>query len=352
MDPLAPRIDTSSPESVTHRLTQRIFSRWWILTIGVGLCLASIPAISFINSPVVPFAHITLECTPQAATACVFQAKLRGYFAAEGLDVQINQHLTGRQALATMIENGSGYATCADTPFTMAYSKAATVTVLAQTGHTTNFIQLIGRRDRGITEDPSSLISRRIGVTRGTNTEYVLYSTCLLREIRQDQVAFIDLKPDELEGALLSGSVDAVAMWEPFASRTAAMIGDQGVQVKLSDFYRSMWLLVAHTGKRDPHCERSLLRALIRSTADLTDNCEQWLEPLAREMGRTPDELRRDLQQSRLRITLDQSLLLELEAQRRWLNLGGPEIFDGLSPHSLSEVAPEAVTLIHPQVAP
>lgn len=352
MDPLAPRMVTNIPGILTQRPIQGVIHRWWLLTIGIGLCLAAISAITFIKSPVEPFAHITLECTPQPATACFYQAKLRGYFAAEGLDVQINHHLTGRQALATMIENGSGYATCADTPFTVAYSQEATVTVLAQTGHTSKFIQLIGRRDRGITEDPSSLISRRIGVTRGTNTEYALYSTCLLRDIRQDQVAFIDLKPDELEGALLSGSVDAVAMWEPFASRTATKIGDQGVQVKLSDFYRSMWLLVANTGKRDPHGERSLLRALIRATADLTDDCEQWIEPLAREMGRTPDELRHDLQQTRLRITLDQSLLLELEAQRRWLNLGGPEIFDGLSPQSLSEVAPEAVTLIHPQVAP
>lgn len=352
MDQFAPRTDTLSPENLTPRLYQRINYRWWILSIGVGLCLAAIPAISLINSSVVTSTHVTLECTPQAGTAAVYQAKLRGYFAAEGLNIFINDHLTGRNALTAMVDKGSGYSTCADTPFTMAYSQGAPLAIIAQTGHTSKFIRVIGRRDRGLTEIPTSLVGHRVGVTLGTNAEYVIYTTCLLFDIAQDQVTIVDLKADQLEGALLTGTVDAVAMWEPFASRTAEVIGDQGVQVKISDFYRSMWLLVAHSGKRDPHCERALLRALIRATDDLNGDCEQWLEPLAREMGRTTNEMRHDLQQTRSRITLDQSLLLELEAQRRWLNLSGPEIYDGLSPRSLSEVAPEAVTLIHPLVVP
>lgn len=346
MDPHEPLHDVSrSP----NRLLRRVhFS--WVLAIGGAVCLAVVTTV-FLSKPTkVPFASITLECTPQPATACIYQAKLRGYFAEEGINIRINDYSTGRQAMSNMIEKGSDYATCADTPFTRAYSQAAPVTAIAQIGDVSNFAKLLGRRDRGITEHTNSLMGHRIGVTRGTNAEYIVYSTCLLFDVPQDQVTIVDLQPDELETALVNGSVDAVSMWEPFASRTSTLLGSQAVQVKLSDINRSMWLLTANSNKRNPRCEQAILRALIRATADLTSDRERWLEPLAREMRRTSDELRRDLLQSRLGITFDQTVLLELEAQRRWLNLGGPEIFDGLSPHALSEVDRDSVSLIHPEV--
>ncbi len=322
--------------------------RWWLLLAVLLATMAAAGVYAACRTPP-QLAVVNLELTLQPVTAAFYQALQRGYFADEGLDVHITGHSTGRQALAAMIEKGSDFATCADTPFVNSYARGAPVAVLATIGHTSRSVHIFGRTDRGITSNLASLTGQRVGVVRGTNTEYVLYSACMLYDLPQSQLTIVDLAPEALSSAFIDGSVDAIVIWEPLASRLRAASGVQIVEVEFNDFYQAMWLVVARTSKRDLEHERALLRALIRASDDLIRDSRRWLPQLAELMRLTPQELNNDLTRTRYHVSLDQSLLLSLEAQRRWLGLNGPEIFDGISPRALSEVDHDAVNLIHPE---
>ena len=343
-------MESSGAPRVTPPASRPFRVRW--LVVAVVVC-AAVPAVFLFTRPQrCALSEVTIEISPHPITVAFYHALHQGYFAAEGLQVQLTNHVTGRLALAALSEKGSDFATCAETPFVHAYSQGAPLTVLASIGQIGKSVCIIGRRDRGMTSHPISLAGRRLGVPRGTSVEYDVYSTCLLYGVPLDQLTIVDTAPESLQATLAEGSVDAVAMWEPFASRARAALGEEVLEVEIGDFARSMWLLVARSKPRDPQREQALLRALIRATADLVHEPERYLGPVAEATGFTLTELRRDVKQIRYRVSLSQPLLLSLEAQRRWLKLAGPEVFDGLSPQALLAVDPTAVDLVHPEVIP
>ncbi len=297
-----------------------------------------------------PPLQVVFEATPQPVTASVYLAEMRGYFAAEGLQVRVNDHPTGRQALAALIGNAADYVVCADTPFVRAFGAGAPLAVLAQIGDVAHYIHLFGLRERGIDGRFASLAGRRVGLVQGTNAEYVIYSVGMLRGFRSDHFTAVHLGVDELEPALAAGTVDAICTWDPLAERTRHRFGERVAEIGLDDFHRTMWLLCARNADRDPARDEAVVRAVSRAAAELARDPAPWSGPLARRLGFTSDELGLGFTQSRFRLTMDQSLLLNLEAQRRWIGLGGPEMFTGLSPLPLLRCDPAAVTLVHPEV--
>lgn len=323
-----------------------------VLGLGMTLVLTVAIILFFLLAVREPPAlgDLTIEAAPLPVTACFYQAELRGYFRDEGVTVTLNSYPTGKQAVQSMLDHGSTVATCADTPFVRAFAQGSPLTVLAKFGDTGQTIRILGRRDRGLTPRLDSLIGRRLGCARGTNSEYVLSTALLLEKMKPEQLTIIDLPPEELPRQLTAGTLDAIVLWDPFATRVQQQMGAACVEIRISDFYRAMWLLVGNSSRRNEPQERAVLRALIRASDDLTTDPQHWLVPLAERMGITSEELQREFAVTRFRVTIDQSLLLNLEAQWRWSGIGGRPIFSGISPLPLAAIDRDAVTLIHPDL--
>jgi ABC-type nitrate/sulfonate/bicarbonate transport system substrate-binding protein len=329
------------------------FPRWLgyvLLLIGASMLVVVLLVLPTRRPP--ELGVVYLHLTPQPVVAAFYQALRRGYFADVGLDVRVAMHATGLQAVEAMITRNDDYAVCADTPFVRAYSQRQPLSALACFGQAANSIHFIGRRDQGINTDFKSLIGHRLGVARGTNAEYVFYSSCLLYDLPNEQVTLIDLAPEDMVSALIDGRVDALALWDSLMVATGEGLGPLAVEIPVDDIYRAMWVLVVHDAHRDPRKERALLTALLRATADLSREPQRWLPALAADIGISPPALLSMVPTTTYRVTLDQSLLLNLEAQRRWLAVGGREVFDGLSPLPLFQVEPSAVTIVHPDLGP
>ena len=343
----------SPPLSVQPEVTSGRRPTFKRMCIWMGLSLTAVATavsvpLSLHKTP--DLGALTIETTPMPVAACFYLADLRGYFSAEGVTVTLKSYPTGKQAVQAMLDHGSTVATCADTPFVRAFAQGSPLTVLARFGDTGQTIRILGRRDRGLTPHLDSLIGHRLGCARGTNSEYVLSTALLLENLRPDQLTIVDLPPEELPRQLTAGTIDAIVLWDPFATRVQQQLGSACVEMRISDFYRAMWLLVGNSSRRNEPQERAVLRALIRASDDLTNDPQRWLAPLAGRMGLTSDELQREFTSTRFRVTLDQALLLNLEAQWRWVDIGGREIFTGISPLPLAAIDRDDVTLVHPDL--
>lgn len=342
-----------TPLSVQPEVTFPVRKPFELMYVWIFLSALTGTAVFFLYSSLYnppELGDLTIETTAQPVTACFYLAELRGYFRAEGVTVTLKSYPTGKQAVQAMLEHGSTVATCADTPFVRAFAQGSPLTVLARFGDTGKTIRILGRRDRGLTPRLDSLIGHRLGCARGTNSEYVLSTALLLENLRPDQLTIVDLPPEDLPRQLMAGTIDAIILWDPFATRIQKQMGSTCVEMKISDVYRAMWLLVGNSSRRNEPQERAVLRALIRASDDLTNDPQRWLAPLAGRMGLTGDELQREFTSTRFRVTLDQSLLLNLEAQCRWADIRGREIFTGISPLPLAAIDRNAVTLIHPDL--
>src|SRR5215813_7938852 len=90
---------------------------------------------------------------------------------------------------------------------------------------------IIGRADRGITTQPSSLKGKRIGVLLGSTTEQYLRIFLEKNGMTEKDVKLVNLQVPDHPVSLKQGDVDAVSSWEPYVSQEVSELGSNAVTV-------------------------------------------------------------------------------------------------------------------------
>ncbi len=147
----------------------------------------------------------------------VYIADEKGYFAENGLAVTLKNYSSGAAAVDGMLAGEADVA--------MATEWVLAGQALAQRPVRTfasidKFEQmyLLGRNDRGI-RNASDLRGTTIGLPRKTSAEFYLGRYLDLHGMAVRDVTLVDIKAPQLADALANGTVDAVVVWQPYATR-------------------------------------------------------------------------------------------------------------------------------------
>jgi NitT/TauT family transport system substrate-binding protein len=297
--------------------------------------------------------RVVLAVTRTPNAALVHLALASGDFAAEGLEVDARVFPYGQLALAALVDGGVDLATAADTPLLLALLGGAHARVLASISSTTRGSELIVRAG-GPVAAPKDLAGRRVGVTRGTTSEFFLERVLARSGLRLQDVVLVDRRPEALADALGRGEVDAVAAFPPYAAAIRAALGARAAVLdELASF--SAFALVAAPGfleRRGPVAER-VLRALLRAERRARQDREGSEAIVARALAMDRRELAAVWDHLVLGVQLEQSLLVLLEQEARWATRTGhappgevPDLRRALAPEPLRTVSPHAVRLL------
>ncbi len=109
-------------------------------------------------------------------SAPIYVAYDRGFFTREGLEVTLQSHLTGRDALASVVKGQAQFASSAETPVMFAGLQDEKIVIIASIGESTAHLKIVGRKDRGIA-GPQDLRGKTVGLLLGAAPEY--FSGCL-----------------------------------------------------------------------------------------------------------------------------------------------------------------------------
>lgn len=167
--------------------------------------------------------------------APVYVAMNKGIFEKHGLDVQLMRVSSGFEALAAVQTGDAHVADAVVAVVAQAAQQGINVTaVLMANGDasgevaTDNYFAIVGRRRSGVVEgDLSSLVGKTIGVPTGTIGHQYLYYA--LKDNGFDPTKDVKIQhvaPADLPSVLQSGSVDAIAGWEPTPLLALEMISD------------------------------------------------------------------------------------------------------------------------------
>ncbi|WP_426612800.1 ABC transporter substrate-binding protein [Bradyrhizobium sp. McL0616] len=284
----------------------------------------------------------------------ILMAHAMGYLANEGISATIRFQENGKAALAQVLDGKAGLATTAEFPVMYAAMSSKPVSVVA-TMTTMEDHAILGRRDHGVI-GPASLKGKRIGVSLGTTTQFFLDAFLNRQRLSAADVTVVDLKPIELNDAIVRGNIDAVVVYQPFLDISTASIGADAIVMSGEAVYDVLFTLAGTREYVRDHGKtiEKVLRATIRGARYCKDFPEEAARTLADPMGADPAKLVKIWPSYQFEVTLRQGLLLTLEDEARWAirnNLvpesGMPNFLEHLGLAPLQAVSPPAVTVIH-----
>lgn len=300
-----------------------------------------------------PPEKVTVAYATAPNSVIVHIAFMKGYFTEEGLEATPQPYVFGKQTLDAIIEGKADLATVSDTPIMFAIMGGRKIMVLSVIETSYKNEAIVARQDRGIAK-PADLKGKTIGVTLGTACDFFTHIFLKARGIERTQVKIIDMKPEEMPATLRAGRIDAACIWNPILTLARNELGDKELVFYGESLFTETFCLTAGQDfiRQHPETIRKVLRALIKAESFARQQPAE-ARRLAAEFAKMDrailDKIWDDFS---FRVTLDQSLLVDLEDLTRWAINSGltkhrdvPNYLDFVYVDGLKAVKPDAVRI-------
>ncbi len=176
-----------------------------------------------------PLTKVTLAASKNIWNTLSLVAADQGYFKEEGLDVDIQFLQAGRYCLDAVLSKSADFGDIVEVNIAfLAFSGNSEVSVISTIVESSESSALVARKSSGISK-PEDLKSRKVALAPGTTSD--VFANWFLRKygIAADDVTIMRIQPQAMQGALISGGVDAVSVWQPFVHNIMKALGDDGV---------------------------------------------------------------------------------------------------------------------------
>lgn len=214
-------------------------------------------------------------------------AKSKGFFAEEGLDVNINIQSAGRYCMDALLSKSAQFGTVVEVNVAyVGFTGSKDVTVVASVVESVSFAVVADKR-RGILV-PQDLKGKSLAFSPGTGGELFAYRFLDHNKIKREDVEIRKIQPLGIQEALSSaGGVAAAATWEPFYLNCLKALGTNGIAFRDPEAYRGYMFLGAQTGwaKQNPAIVQSFIRALIKAERYLTEHSSEAQDVLGQQIN-------------------------------------------------------------------
>ena len=317
-----------------------------------GLMARLIPSLlCFCFSAIAQPMRLSVSTTPLSLP--IFVAESKGYFAAEGLPVTINEVIGGHRTLQQVFEDNADVATSSEAVVMFNSFKRSDYAVIASFVTSDDDVRIVTRASKGIA-GVAQLRGKRVATVIGAASHYYLDASLLLSGLDPNQVQVRHLEPEQMVNALERDDVDAIAIWEPIPFRALAGIADARVLPKTRAYLETFNLVASKRilGKRDEDLVK-LLRAVDRAQRFIAAEPAQAQSILRARLHADQKFIDYLWPRYNYRLSLNHSLLITLEGEARWARAEGhvkaersPDYLDFIYSAPLRRVRPDAVNII------
>lgn len=293
--------------------------------------------------------EITVGIIAAPYSGLIAVAEEKGFFEKTGVKVKIDKYPSGLEALKAMMRGEAQFATIADIAFASTMDEDPSLRVIAAIGTTTGSA-VVARKDRNIRE-PADLRGKRVGYSPGTSSPYFLHSFLLTHHLSQKDITAVAIPPARQVEAVVTGEVDAVSAFEPYAFAAKKELGENAVAWD-SQNIAYQWLLATREGATpSPEAAKRLLKALIMAEEFAVNHAEETRSIIARKWNIDPVFVRESWSQMRLFVSFSQSIIAALQSYVKWdmENEGRtgepPKVLSYIDTRPLEELDPSLVTV-------
>ncbi|MBP7340420.1 ABC transporter substrate-binding protein [Niveispirillum sp.] len=291
--------------------------------------------------------HLVVAESRQMMSALIFVAQADGYFAEQGLSVEIMPVANGKLAMEALMDSRSDLALSSDVPAAGAMLAGKPIRILSTVQTSDRDIVIASPSGSGLTS-PATLAGKRVGFSPDTNSQHFL-DLLITQSGLTGMVTVVPIESDRIMQALADGQIDAASVWTTVRVGGAALF-PKGLDIlSMPGLYTGSWILSARRDvvetKRDALVRFE--RALLAAEWSILKDRERAIPIVAAGTGIDETLVRSHWESYGFTLRLDQALLLSLEGHlRRAGGNPGPEMLGYLQSDILREVDPTRVTVL------
>jgi ABC-type nitrate/sulfonate/bicarbonate transport system substrate-binding protein len=260
---------------------------------------------------------VSLAYTQTLYSAQVIVAREKGLFAKYGIDLDPKLFTAGKLTLDAVLAKGADFCTTAETPMTAAVMTNQPIAIIARLAKATP--TTLVRADANI-NSTADLRGKRLGITAGTGSEVYTFTMLAKAGLKPSDVQYVNLRPEDMPGALLNGSVDAINTWQPNISNAQKLLGAKAKVLPTAGVYNETWNLVAtrEFAMAKPQVATAMLKALLEAEDFIQSHRAEAMDIMSRVVGVERSVVEASWSNFEFKIAIDPSIVEILQAHTRW----------------------------------
>ncbi|MBI4170576.1 MAG: ABC transporter substrate-binding protein [Candidatus Aenigmarchaeota archaeon] len=254
-------------------------------------------------------------------TTLLMVAKEKGFFEKEGLNVELEEFTAGKFALQAFLSGSIDMAVSGDVPPALASLQGNEFYIITQVAEgQKNEVHVVATKD-GALDTPESYFSakkRKLATSFGGGPEFYTYN--FMKYYNITNVELISQKPEDTPVSLESGSVDAIAIFEPFAFFAEQKLGDKAIVFGNENLYTEFYVLSTNRNwtESNPDKARSLVKALVEASEFIKTNTEEAKSILMKSAKMDKASVDGTWDKFSYNTGLSNKLLEQLNAEAKW----------------------------------
>lgn len=298
---------------------------------------------------------IVVAYAPFESIALLTIAEEQNLFKGNGLNVTLRKYDTGVGALDGMLNGEADMAVGANEfPLVGKAFKKERICTIGSIAKS-DFIYLIGRKDRGI-ENVSDLKGKKVGTTFKTISEFYLGRFLEIHGMRMSDIILVDLKtPTEWVDVIVNGDIDAVATAQPYANSVRDRLGANAIAWPAQSSQPLFTQVISKNEwvKNNTELVSRFLKSIAQAEEYAIGNPVDAKATVQKRLDLSPGYMETVWSQNQYFLSLDQSLVVAMEDEARWMIHNGltsqaeiPDFSEYIYKDGLKAIRPERVTII------
>lgn len=215
-------------------------------------------------------------------------AKARGFFAKEGLDVELTVFTTGATATEAFRAGRGDFISAGDLPSAAMWKTGAAIGIAPMSSDTEIF-GIVSRKD---INSPKDLRGKKVATRMGSTGEFLVHRYLATAGMTAKDVNLIDLAPPEMVISMVRGDIDAFAWLAPFTTRAISTGKNAKLLTSAKGLANNRIIMSVTPSFRDknPEAVRKVLRAVLQGTEFVRSNPEEATKIWAAAVQGKPEQ--------------------------------------------------------------
>jgi len=268
------------------------------------------------------------------------------------VDVEYDEVLGGVVAFDKVIRGEVEFSTTSDSVITFKSLAKHDFVTHAMFVQSDNDVKLLTQSSKEITSI-AQLKGSKVGVTKGSASEYFLSTLLAIEGLSVDDVELYDYKPAELINGLANNEVDAIVPWEPFAFNAINKLEGQ-VDIQETKNINTLSFNLISKRPDDLMVKKAtcIIQGLNNAIAYIASNPKESKEIVIEQLNLDHSFIDWVWDDYIFKLGLNQSLILNIKSQAAWAiemqmseHNEMPNVSDFLDSRAMLQVDPGAVNI-------